>query len=43
VRANEDYVARETLATMLSYDGTSGGETTAIEGKSLTIAVSRAA
>ena len=42
VRANEDYVTGETLATSLSYDGASGGETTAIEGKPLTIAVSRA-
>jgi isoleucyl-tRNA synthetase len=42
VRANEDYVTAETLATTLSYDGAGGGETTAIEGKPLTIAVSRA-
>jgi isoleucyl-tRNA synthetase len=42
VRANEDYVTGETLATSLSYDGASGGETTAIEGRPLTIAVSRA-
>jgi isoleucyl-tRNA synthetase len=43
VRAHEEYVAGETLATSLSYDGTGvGGETTAIEGMSLTIAVSRA-
>jgi isoleucyl-tRNA synthetase len=40
VRANEDYVTGETLATSLSYDGAGGsGETTAIEGWSLTIAV----
>jgi isoleucyl-tRNA synthetase len=43
VRANQDYVTAETLATSLSYDGTGAGETTAIEGKALTIAVSRAA
>jgi isoleucyl-tRNA synthetase len=44
VRANEDYVTAETLATSLSYDGAGGGgEETAIEGKALTIAVSRAA
>jgi isoleucyl-tRNA synthetase len=42
VRANEDYVTAETLATTLTYDGASGEET-AIEGKALTIAVSRAA
>jgi isoleucyl-tRNA synthetase len=42
VRANEDYVTAETLATSLSYDGAGGGEQTAIEGKPLTIAVSRA-
>ncbi len=42
VRANEEYVTGETLATSLSYDGASGGEQTAIEGKPLTIAVSRA-
>jgi isoleucyl-tRNA synthetase len=41
VRANEDYVAGETLATTLTYDGAVGGEETAIEGMSLTIAVSR--
>ncbi len=41
VRANEEYVTGETLATSLSYDGASGGEQTAIEGKPLTIAVSR--
>jgi isoleucyl-tRNA synthetase len=40
VRANEDYVTAETLATTLSYDGASGGEATAIEGKPLTIAIS---
>jgi isoleucyl-tRNA synthetase len=43
VRANEDYVTGETLATSLSYDGAGGsGETTAIEGWSLTIAVTPA-
>jgi isoleucyl-tRNA synthetase len=42
VRANEDYVTAETLATSLSYDGAGSGEQTAIEGKPLTIAVSRA-
>jgi isoleucyl-tRNA synthetase len=41
VRANEDYVTAETLTTTLSYDGAGGGEETAIEGRSLTIAVSR--
>jgi isoleucyl-tRNA synthetase len=42
VRANEEYVTAETLATALSYDGAGGGEETAIEGRPLTIAVSRA-
>ena len=42
VRANEEYVTAETLATALSYDGAGGGEETAIEGMPLRIAVSRA-
>jgi isoleucyl-tRNA synthetase len=41
-RAHEDYVAGETLATSISYDGASGdGERTEIEGRSLLIAVTR--
>jgi len=38
-RAHEEYVARETLATSLNYDGT--GERSEIEGRELLIAVER--
>jgi isoleucyl-tRNA synthetase len=41
IRAHEDYVSGETLATSLSYDG-AGGEATTIEGRELRIAVERA-
>ena len=41
-RAHEDYVAGETLATSVSYDGANGDAARMeIEGKSLLIAVSR--
>jgi isoleucyl-tRNA synthetase len=43
VRAHEDYVAGETLATSLSYDGSSEGESAEIEGRPLMIAVERVA
>jgi isoleucyl-tRNA synthetase len=43
VRAHEDYVTGETLATSISYDGRHpAGETASIEGRELTIAVERA-
>ncbi|HXD60064.1 MAG TPA: isoleucine--tRNA ligase [Thermoleophilaceae bacterium] len=42
VRAHEEYVTGETLATSLSYDGAGGGEAALIEGMPLTIAVERA-
>jgi isoleucyl-tRNA synthetase len=42
VRAHEEYVTGETLATSLSYDGAGGGEAAFIEGMPLTIAVERA-
>jgi len=42
VRAHEEYVTGETLATSLSYDGAGGGEAALIEGLPLTIAVERA-
>jgi isoleucyl-tRNA synthetase len=41
-RAHEPYVAGETLATALSYDGAEVGERTEIEGRELLIAVERA-
>ncbi len=41
-RAHADYVARETLATSVTYDGAAGVEPVTIEGKPLHIAVSRA-
>ena len=41
-RAHERYVAGETLATSVSYDGASAGEATHIEGLELRIDVSRA-
>jgi isoleucyl-tRNA synthetase len=43
VRAHEDYVTGETLATSISYDGRDGAaEAARIEGRRLTIAVERA-
>jgi len=39
-RAHEDYLAGETLATSIAYDG--GGEAVTVDGRELTIAVSRA-
>jgi isoleucyl-tRNA synthetase len=41
-RAHQDYVAGETLATELSYDGADGGERADIAGRELRIAVRRA-
>ena len=41
VRAHEEYVTGETLATSLSYDGAGAGEAATIEGLALTIAVER--
>jgi isoleucyl-tRNA synthetase len=41
VRANEEYVVGEVLATTVSYNSSSG-ETTEIEGKPLSITVARA-
>jgi len=41
-RAHEAYVARETLATSVSYDGDVGAEPVTIEGRPLHIAVERA-
>ncbi len=41
-RAHKAYIAAETLATSISFDGAVGGETTSIEGRELTIAVTRA-
>jgi isoleucyl-tRNA synthetase len=41
-RAHEDYLARETLATSLAYDGEAGGEHATIEGRTLEISVERA-
>jgi isoleucyl-tRNA synthetase len=41
VRAHEGYVAGETLATSLVYDGAGAGETARIEGRELSIAVER--
>ena len=41
-RAHEDYVAGETLATSVAYDGADGAATRAeIEGRPLLIAVAR--
>jgi hypothetical protein len=42
VRAHEDYVRGETLATSLSLDTAAGGPTVTIEGRELRIAVERA-
>ena len=39
-RAFEDYLARETLALAVTYDGATGSDAT-IEGKPLAIAVAR--
>jgi isoleucyl-tRNA synthetase len=41
-RAHEDYVAGETLATSLAYEGSDGAQKAEIEGRSLTINVTRA-
>ncbi|MDX6672338.1 MAG: isoleucyl-tRNA synthetase [Solirubrobacteraceae bacterium] len=41
-RAHEDYVAGETLATSLSFDGAGAGEPATIEGRELRIAVAKA-
>ena len=41
-RAHEEYVARETLATSMSYDGMAAGEIARIEGRELVIGVERA-
>ena len=41
-RAHEEYVAGETLATSVSYDGAGGGAAAAIEGRELRISVERA-
>ncbi len=41
-RAHEGYVAGETLATSLSYDGADGSDRAEIEGRELLIAVERA-
>ena len=41
-RAHQDYVAGETLATSLTYDGAGSGARTAIEGRELRIEVTRA-
>ena len=41
-REHETYVARETLATSVSYDGAGGVEPVRIEGQSLHIAVAKA-
>jgi isoleucyl-tRNA synthetase len=41
-RAHEDYVAGETLATSVAYDGADAGAAAAIEGRELRIAVERA-
>jgi isoleucyl-tRNA synthetase len=40
-RAHEEYVAGETLATSVSYDGADGGSPAEIEGRRLLISVSR--
>jgi isoleucyl-tRNA synthetase len=42
VRAHEEYVTGETLATSLSYDGANSADPVMIEGLPLTIAVERA-
>src|SRR5262249_2817538 len=41
-REHEGYVARETLAVEVTYDGAAGVEPVTIEGKPLRIAVARA-
>jgi isoleucyl-tRNA synthetase len=40
-RAHEDYVTGETLATAVSYDGPAGGPEVTVDGRRLTISVSR--
>ncbi|MFL5839546.1 MAG: isoleucine--tRNA ligase [Thermoleophilaceae bacterium] len=42
IRAHEDYVAGEVLATSVSYNGASAGEVAQIRGRELRIAVERA-
>jgi len=42
VRAHEEYVTGETLATALHYDGAEAGEATSIDGRDLRIRVERA-
>jgi isoleucyl-tRNA synthetase len=42
VRAHEEYVAGEVLATSVVYDGTGGGEAAQIKGRELRIVVERA-
>lgn len=41
-RAHQEYVAGETLATSVSYDGATAGEVTKVDGKELRIGVTRA-
>jgi isoleucyl-tRNA synthetase len=41
-RTHEEYVAGETLATSVAYDGAGAGAPAAIEGRELLIAVERA-
>ncbi len=42
VRAHERYVAGETLATSIAYDGAGGGQAARIEGRELLIELQRA-
>jgi isoleucyl-tRNA synthetase len=41
-REHEAYVRRETLAVAVAYDGDGAGETVAVEGRPLAVAVRRA-
>ena len=41
-RVHEEYVAGETLATAISFDGTTGGQEAAIEGRVLRVSVTKA-
>jgi isoleucyl-tRNA synthetase len=41
-KAHQDYLAKEVLATTVSYDGSTDGATAKIEGRDLSIGVSRA-
>ena len=43
VRAHEDYIAGEVLATSVAYDGADGGEAARIDGRELRIGLERAA